>query len=547
MGGETDDFGDELERLRDEVAELRDRLALMTPAAGFEGGAITPTALETVLALSLVSPEPFAQTAEAPPDVLALLATNLRPLRALEQLAVRREALGDHLAVLNLARAAADWSWTHHPGLYVSGEFERLVQRSGAALTQGVRASGPRSLGRRRVMHVLTVAREIGGHTRLAERWIRFDRESDSSVVLTEQIGYPVPEALSLAVGGRVFLLEGADPGARVVELLSLMSAHDLMVLHTHPYDAVTVAACGARPRPPVVLCDHGDHQFWLGVGAADIVVSLRHSGQRIALERRGVDPARSAILPLPLDLPRRRRSREEAQRALGLPHGAVIMMTMASEMKYAPVPPADFISAMHFILDASPGAHLMAIGPSPDRNVWRDLRAHYPGRVHVPGPATETGLYLEAADVYVDSFPFSSLTSLLEAALYETPVVSLRLPGCGPMGLDDPTFDLPTESSLDEWSRRLIEYVADSTLRRVEGQRLARLVANGHGEARWSGELVALYAAIPEVTRTTPDRQMPKADDVDGYLACYLAGAGIARSASSLLAAYGLLPAALA
>ena len=49
------------------------------------------------------------------------------------------------------------------------------------------------------------------------------------------------------------------------------------------------------------------------------------------------------------------------------------------------------------------------------------------PGRVLVPGAQPDPSVHLDAADIYLDSFPFSSITSMLEAATRDVPIVASR------------------------------------------------------------------------------------------------------------------------
>ena len=80
---------------------------------------------------------------------------------------------------------------------------------------------------------------------------------------------------------------------------------------------------------------------------------------------------------------------------------------------------------------------------PGPSRTAtWSVLAEEGLGRAWGLLPDVHT--LLEAADVYVDSHPFSSLTSMLEAAWLDTPVLTLRSPDerLGVLGADTPELD---------------------------------------------------------------------------------------------------------
>ena len=136
-------------------------------------------------------------------------------------------------------------------------------------------ASAPARAGRaasaarpERVLHVVTECAAVGGHSRMAWRWIERDAARVPTLALTRQRG-PVPDRRAGAVGargGRVADPEGHDLIARARELAALVDAADLVVLHVHPFEVVAPIALADRAgRPPVLLVNHADHCFWLG------------------------------------------------------------------------------------------------------------------------------------------------------------------------------------------------------------------------------------------------------------------------------------------
>ena len=84
-----------------------------------------------------------------------------------------------------------------------------------------------------------------------------------------------------------------------------------------------------------------------------------------------------------------------------------------------------------------------MAVGPG-GRVDWSAAEREVPGQIVLVAETTETATYLDAADIYLDSFPFVSITSLLEAGQRGLPVVT-RFPfgaGCEVMGADSPGIE---------------------------------------------------------------------------------------------------------
>ena len=88
--------------------------------------------------------------------------------------------------------------------------------------------------------------------------------------------------------------------------------------------------------------------------------------------------------------------------------------------------------------------ALLLAIGPESSES-WQRAAAASGGRIVALGERPDTATFYEAADIYVDSYPFSSITSMLEAGSYGLPVVTCcpyqgdsRVLGSGAPGLSD-------------------------------------------------------------------------------------------------------------
>jgi hypothetical protein len=144
-----------------------------------------------------------------------------------------------------------------------------------------------------------------------------------------------------------------------------LVDAADAVVLHVHPFDAVAPLALADREgRPPVLLVHHADHCFWLSPRVPDLVVSTRRAAAGTAVERRGVAPERSAVLPVPADAPAALPDRARARRELGLPPEARVLVAMASGQARAD-DDVGFLDLMEPIV-ALPNDPRSGAGPAP-------------------------------------------------------------------------------------------------------------------------------------------------------------------------------------
>ena len=363
-----------------------------------------------------------------PPDArLALararIAGNATVLEALEDRVEALAAAGDVHTAVAVAQIAGEFAYRNHAGVFASPRLERVLADLGRAHVPAPDAAPPARPGE--VVHVLSEAYDTGGHSRLAWRWIARDAGRRSSVALTRQHA-PVPPALSAAVEGRVLRIDAAGGLlARARALREAVAGAEAVVLHVHMYDVVPLLAfADPAHRPPVVFLDHADHLFWLGTGVADAVTSCRPLAEDLQVRRRGIARERSTPVPVPVDAPVRRHERPAAKQLLGLDADCTLVLTVATAHKYMAVTRPTFHDAAAAMLERSPGLVLLAVG-SVAHGAWAKLMERFPGRVLPVGRHSDLAPFLDAADLYLDSYPFSSNTSVIEAAAHGLPIIS--------------------------------------------------------------------------------------------------------------------------
>jgi hypothetical protein len=458
------------------------------------------------------------------------------------------------------AQTAATFAWFNHCGIFASDSLEKLLQEIARRTESGARESDRR--GRRpkgalptKVLHVATQVYPTGGHTQALRCWILQDSGREHRLVITRQGPTPIPDKLSdiSVLGQLVNGLTRLDrrPGGLLVRARRLRRAAewaDLVILHTHNNDVVPSLALHAMAdAPPTILVDSNDHSFWVGRSSASLVMHMRDSGRDLGILRRGLRPQDSYVLERPLRFDARVKSRDEAKQALGLHPDQVVITTAADPTKYQPVSQTSFLDLVLPVIQARRSAVLVAAGPK-DEGAWRDAAGVTGGRVRPLGLLRNPTIVHEASDIYVDSFPFSSLTSLLESGSLGNPTLTYRghPPGCEVLGADTRGLDhlISAPDSPEEFRQVLTKLVDDPDLRTTVGEETAKQILSSHTGEGWLTAVQAMYAvACSRRARIVPGPPGP-ASDLDPLVALVMERTGLATGEEgALLANVGLLP----
>jgi hypothetical protein len=364
-----------------------------------------------------------------------------------------------------------------------------------------------------RWLHVLTHSFSSGGHTAFCRRWIGLDSSDDThDLALTFQSEADVDATLLEAVtqrGGRAYFPSKEETLlGRAEHLRSLAGERDVVVLHIHVWDPVPTIAFASSGGPPVLILNHADHLYWTGSSIADLILNIRPSGEYMCKIYRGCD--RIFRLPIPLPVPtvvRGDRAGQSLRAQHGIPASSVLFLTIGSAFKYTPMSDFSFIAAAKQLLMNVPGSYLIAVGPNPDDPRWKELRQETQNRARAVGVQRDLDPYLAAADVYLEGFPFGSLTALLEATLAGvTPVLAPKTCPLPYRSDDFSIADLPTPEDINAYVEIATEFALDATRRENIGERLKKQALAAHCGSEWSYHLDKLRDLIwNEEHRVTP------------------------------------------
>ena len=108
----------------------------------------------------------------------------------------------------------------------------------------------------------------------------------------------------------------------------------------------------------------------------------------------------------------------------LGIPADAVVLLSVGTGFKYTPIDGPGFLETLLPVVRRHENVVLLVVGPKPSGE-WARAAEATGGRVRALGRQLDTAVLYEAADIYLDSFPFTSPTAMLEAGSYGLPLVA--------------------------------------------------------------------------------------------------------------------------
>lgn len=372
-------------------------------------------------------------------------------------------------------------------------------------------------------LHVLSEALPSGGHTAMALRWMKQDAGSRKHcAAILSQTG-PVPGELVEAVreaGGRIYTPQPSSGWLEKAAWLRnlALDVAGAVVLHIDVSDVICGAAFGQEGGPPVLLVNHAAHIFWTGVSIADQVVNCRGSELETYWTRVYRGAPRCVTIPIPLlDIERadstngaEAETKARAKENLGIPQDALLLLTIGAPFKYLASNQQDFVQTGETILAQLPEAYLVAVGPEADER-WQRASGRSGSRLRAVGTQSrlQVARYHEAADIYIEGFPFGSTTALLEAGLRGIPVVPAPAVCPPPYGSDGVALDhaLERPRTVEDYIARVLHLSQSAAARTDCGNVIREAVKRHHTGAGWRQYLDEAIKALPRQHGCSPPR----------------------------------------
>ncbi|WP_250656601.1 hypothetical protein [Alkalimarinus coralli] len=320
---------------------------------------------------------------------------------------------------LNLLQKLSDFYSKQYAGILHSHFIEsELIKLSNDAKTpQKVTVEDDH------ILHVATMVAADGGHTRIILNWIKNQPNKKHSLLINTPCTVPswLISAIEDSNGGII-----VNDKQGYLEKASYLKSHSLkyekVILHVHTNDMLPLLAYGADFPRPVALFNHADHTFWLGSAIADMVFDLNTYSANITHRLRKAQ--NNAPLPIVIDEDvGTTLSKRELRTKHNLPQDKRILVSMASKHKFLGQSNIFFKTAPYLLNDST---IFILMGPQ-NKKKFKRLYKSTNGKVIPLGYQDKDSAdeILKASDIYIDSYPVSSFTSMLQAIRSGVPVIT--------------------------------------------------------------------------------------------------------------------------
>jgi hypothetical protein len=232
-------------------------------------------------------------------------------------------------------------------------------------------------------------------------------------------------------------------------------------------------------------------------------------------------------LLPTILEPANRLLTRSQAKHQLGIGENNIVILSIARAEKYRTVDGVNFAEAHIQLLKKYSQCLLIVVGAGDSNEDWSAAFHQTGGRIHILKQTKDTAVYYQAADIYVDSFPFVSITSLLEAGSFGIPLVT-RYPyssdACQILGADMPglTGNLIRARDIEEYTAMLSNLVEDAEGRQSLGEATRCTIEKSHWGENWQRLLEDVYyraVTLPRINTSSGVATEMILDEPDVFL----------------------------
>ncbi|MGL6098744.1 MAG: hypothetical protein ACRC0G_03855 [Fusobacteriaceae bacterium] len=312
---------------------------------------------------------------------------------------------------INLIKIFSNFYWSNIVGKYRDNTLEKELFNIGKNSYQNENTN----FKIQNTLHIITETYLVGGHTRLLSNWIKFDVDVTPDVVIVNPENSKIPNWLIENIkekNGNLHLIKNKDISLKVQEMTKIIKNYSEIILHIHPNDVTTcLALANLNEKQKVYFVNHADHVFSLGYNYSNCVLELSEDGKKMGQKKREIKY--SEVLPIPIDEELNYNFFDNKNNLK-----QKIVISMASEYKYLPTEKYNFQDFVDKLLNSNKDIIFNLVGASEKNKIWKDLKTKYKERFNLLGvlPKEKAREELLKSKIYIDSFPFASYTSLLQA-----------------------------------------------------------------------------------------------------------------------------------
>ena len=349
-------------------------------------------------------------------------------------------------------------------------------------------------------LHVMTTAYQTGGHTRVVERWIDISPLNQKhSIILLNQGDSICPKKIydiTQEHSGSLIILNEKNIVTRAEKLREIAQSYEYIVLHIHMDDPTAIIAFGTNEfTRPVILFNHADHTFWCGISIADMIADIRDNN--FTLKNRGGQNSFTIRIPFesnPL-IQNYPKSQKQSRIDLGLPLDKKIILTVGGKHKYVPFAGHEFCNTLSKIIMSKDDVVCYGIGPSPDIGEWNKYKRRFIALGEI-AYGEQYFDYINACDIFVNSFPIGGATTMLDAMQFFKPVLSYSI---FRDNLGDIICGIETNYDFNLFSKKLCDMLDSRTMRENIAQMQYKQVLQYHGIDVWYKNILEMLFRTPK------------------------------------------------
>jgi hypothetical protein len=314
-------------------------------------------------------------------------------------------------AKASLYEALCTINWKIHSGIYYCEKIEIGLINLGE---RNKISSNDSSYKKRGVLHVGTEFHETGGHTRLFENYLKVFDSFENHLFLTKQNKEDIPtRIIKNSKIKKIYTSRFTEKIIdKAIELSTIWRSYDYVILHIHPNDVIPNIAYGMFKHNNILFINHADHVFWIGKKIFKNCVNIRPLGLQISKDLRSIN--NNILAPIILDI----TDANFIKPFRSYLSNKITFGSMTSVYKIIPDENKNFIQDIYFLLEKFPNSIFKLIGVEEKDLIKFGYDKNYNPRLMLFGQIEHPKEILETIDIYLEGYPYNSLTALFDAVV---------------------------------------------------------------------------------------------------------------------------------